>query len=320
MKTMSPDDGHGHNHGHDHGSTSNNLRAAFFLNLGFTLLELLVGLWTNSVAILSDSVHDLGDSLTLGLSWLLERRAGRGSDRRYTYGYRRYSLLGALTSTIVLLAGSLLVLSEAIPRLLRPERPNAAGMALFALVGIAVNGLAVLRMRGDGSINARVIAWHLLEDVLGWVAVLIVGLVLLVWDLPVLDPVLSILITLYILFNVLRNLRRTLAVFLQAAPEEFELERVEGQILDLPHVLNLHHTHLWSLDGVHHVLTAHIVVDDQTNSQQIIDLKCDLRELTAELSLEHTTFEIEFEREECGMRPSLAELAASLGQPGPAAS
>ncbi|HEX9796888.1 MAG TPA: cation diffusion facilitator family transporter [Anaerolineales bacterium] len=302
-----------HQHNHDHGSSSENLRAAFFLNLGFTVLELIVGLWTNSVAILSDSVHDLGDSLSLGLSWLLERRAGRGSDRRYTYGYRRYSLLGALTSTIVLLAGSLFVLAEALPRLLQPEQPNASGMALFALVGIAVNGLAVLRVGGDHSINARVIAWHLLEDVLGWVAVLIVGLVLLVWDLPVLDPVLSILITAYILFNVLRNLRRTLAVFLQAAPEELELERVEGQILDLHHVLALHHTHLWSLDGVHHVLTAHIVVDDQTSGQQIIDLKCDLRDLTADLSLEHTTFEIEFEREECGMRPGLMEMTPAPG-------
>ncbi|MDX1600202.1 MAG: cation diffusion facilitator family transporter, partial [Anaerolineales bacterium] len=164
----------GNNHGHTD-RPPGGLRTAFFLNLAFTLLEIVVGLFTNSVAILSDAVHDLGDSLSLGLSWYLEGYANRAGDRRYSYGYRRFSLLGALVSTIVLIAGSLLILSEAIPRLLNPEPTNALGMAAFAIVGVAANGAAVLRLRGQRSMNARVVTWHLLEDVLGWVAVLIVG-------------------------------------------------------------------------------------------------------------------------------------------------
>lgn len=291
-------------HQHDHGAGGRSLRTAFFLNLGFTLLEVIVGLWTNSVAILSDSVHDLGDSMTLGLSWYLEGVAERGEDRRYSYGYRRFSLLGALVSTVVLIGGSMFVLTEAIPRLMAPEQTNAAGMAIFALVGIAVNGAAVLRVRDSQTMNARVVTWHLLEDVLGWLAVLIVGVVLLFWDLPILDPILSILITSYVLFNVIRNLRRTASLFLQAVPEGVELATFEDQVQQLQHVHSTHHTHVWSLDGQHHVLTAHVVVNDECTPQDILDLKCELRDMTAEMSLEHTTFEIEYVSEECGMRGS----------------
>ncbi len=261
-------------------------------------------MWTNSVAILSDSVHDLGDSISLGLSWYLEKVAARDSDRKYSYGYRRFSLLGALVSTVVLIGGSLLVLAEAIPRLLEPVPTNAQGMAIFALVGIAVNGAAVLRVRRGRTMNARVVAWHLLEDVLGWVAILIVGVTLMIRDMPILDPVLSLLITAYVLYNVIRNLRRTLSLFLQAVPEEVQLEAFEREVHDLPGVLSTHHTHVWSLDGEHHVLTAHVVVEDGTTPQQMIQLKCDLRELTGQMSLAHTTFEIEYLNEECGMRPT----------------
>jgi cobalt-zinc-cadmium efflux system protein len=302
-----------HTH-HQHGQSKVRLQTAFVLNLGFTVLEVIVGLWTNSVAILSDSVHDLGDSITLGLSWYLEHYAGRGEDARFSYGYRRFSLLGALISTVVLLSGSLWVLSKAIPRLIQPEHTNAEGMTLFALVGIAVNGLAVLRLRGEGTtMNARVVAWHLLEDVLGWVAVLIVGVTLLFVDIHILDPILSILFTGYVLYNVIRNLRGTASLFLQAVPEEMELDAVIERFQKLPHVQDTHHTHIWSLDGEHHVLTAHVVVEDETTPQEIVDIKCDLRALTQEFSLEHTTFEIEYESEECGMRPLPTVPPAEIG-------
>lgn len=303
-----------HHHEHDHSVAGRSLRTAFFLNISFTVLEVIVGLWTNSVAILSDSVHDFGDSLSLGLSWWLENYSNRSSDQRFSYGYRRFSLLGALISTVVLIGGSLLILSETIPRLLNPESTNAAGMALFALVGIVVNGVAVLRLRRGQTLNAQVVAWHLLEDVLGWVAVLIVGVTLLFRDIPILDPILSLLITSYVLYNVVRNLRSTISLFLQAVPEEIELENFESRMRALPKVISTHHTHVWSLDGQHHVLTSHIVVPDGTASEEIIQLKCDLRELSSGLSLEHTTFEVEFQNEECGMRPMEASTESIEAQ------
>jgi cobalt-zinc-cadmium efflux system protein len=282
--------------------TSTGLKVAFFLNLGFTVLEVIGGLWTNSLAILSDSLHDLGDSFALGLSWFLQRYSTKQGDPRYSYGYRRYSLLAALVSTVILILGSILVLSEAIPRLATPQHSNAGGMVAIALLGIAANGYAALRVRGSTSMNARIVAWHLLEDVLGWIAVLIVGVTLLFRDIHVLDPLLSILITAYVLFNVARNLRKTLALFLQAVPEEVDLNQIEAMLLSRPNVNSLHHTHVWSLDGEHHVLTTHLVVSDETTAQAIIDLKCDVRDLTASLNFEHTTLEIEFDSEDCAMR------------------
>lgn len=301
---------------HAAGASSAGLRTAFFLNFAFTLLEIVVGLFTNSVAILSDAVHDLGDSLSLGLSWYLEGYADRAGDRHYSYGYRRFSLLGALVSTVVLIAGSLLILSEAIPRLLSPQPTNALGMAAFAVVGVAVNGAAVLRLRGRRSMNTRVVTWHLLEDVLGWVAVMIVGLVLLFRPVYILDPILSILITAYVLVNVMRNLRRTVSLFLQAVPEEVHLERFEAQLLELPNVRSTHHTHVWSLDGEHNVLTTHVVVDDDVMPDELVQIKCDVRDLTEGMSLEHCTIEVELESEECGMRPPRAAAEIPVESPG----
>lgn len=157
----------GLNHQHDKKNTGN-IRIAFFLNLCFTILEIIGGLWTNSIAILSDALHDLGDSFSLGLAWFLNKYSHRKADEKFSYGYRRFSLLAALINTIVLIIGSVFILSEAIPRLYNPQHSNAQGMVLFAIVGILINGIAVLKLKGGNSINIRVVMWHLLEDVLGW--------------------------------------------------------------------------------------------------------------------------------------------------------
>jgi cobalt-zinc-cadmium efflux system protein len=294
---------HSHLQGHAHAhNTNNSLRTAFFLNLAFTIFEIIGGLWTNSMAILSDAVHDLGDSVSLGMAWFLERYSRRGKDNRFSYGYRRFSLLGAMLNILVLLVGGFVILSEAVPRLLDPQHSNAQGMVLFAIVGILVNGAAVLRLRGGQSINAQVVAWHLLEDVLGWVAVLIVSIILLFWDIHILDPLLSILITLYVLFNVLRNLKRTAALFLQAVPESIDLAMLEGRLLALDKVCSVHHTHLWSLDGEHHVLTAHVVVAENATRDDVLQVKQQANALAAQYRLAHTTLEIEYEDEDCRMK------------------
>ena len=293
---------HSHDHSHHHiHDTSSSIKVAFFLNLSFTILEIFGGFWTNSLAILSDAVHDLGDSLSLGLAWYLERVASKEGDHIYSYGYRRFSLLGALINTLVLIAGSLFVLSEAIPRLLNPEPSNAQGMILFAVTGILVNGTAVLRLRKGKSLNAQVVAWHLLEDVLGWVAVLVVSIILLVWEINILDPILSILITLYVLYNVIRNLRKTLRLFLQSVPDNLELAAIESRIRQVENVLDTHHTHIWSLDGQHHVLTTHVVVEESASKEQMLCIKEDIRQLILELDISHVTVEIEFGDANCIM-------------------
>ena len=289
----------GHRHG-THG-TVRNIKVAFWLNLTFTIVEIVGGFWTNSLAILSDAVHDFGDSLSLGLAWLLESLSRRHGDHRFSYGYRRFSLLGALVNTLILLGGSVLILTQAIPRIMKPEAAYAPGMAGLALLGIVINGFAVLRLRHEQALNARVVALHLLEDVLGWIAVLIVSIVLIITELSILDPILSVLITCYILFNTIRNLRQTLSLFLQAVPENIDLEAIDQKLRLIPEVLSTHHTHVWSMDGEHHVLTTHVVIDERTSKDDIVCIRASIQDVLRELAFSHTTVEIEFGEDDCGM-------------------
>ncbi len=288
--------------GHTHSQDSTpSIRAAFFLNLIFTIFEILGGLWTNSLAILSNALHDLGDSFSLGLSWYLEKYSRKEKDKLFSYGYQRFSLLAALVNTVILIGGSLFILSEAIPRLIRPEHSKVEGLLVFAVVGIVVNGLAALRLKGGKTFVARVVVWHFVEDVLGWLAVLVIGVTLLFKDIHILDPILSILIASYVLYNVIKNLKRTLALFLQAVPENININEVESKLLAIDNVKSVHHTHVWSLDGIHHVLTTHIVINGKATKEDVLQTKCAIKSLTEKLDFTHSTVEIEYEGERCRM-------------------
>lgn len=299
-------------HDHSHRTTSN-IRLAFFLNLSFTILEIFGGIWTNSVAILSDAIHDLGDSLSLGLAWYLERYAEKGKDRKFSYGYRRFSLLGAFVNAVILIVGSLFIISRAIPRLLEPEHTDAQGVIVFAIIGILVNGLAVFRLRASKSMNARVVAWHLLEDVLGWIAVLIVGVALLFTDNRLLDPILSILIAIYVLFNVIRSLRETIELFLQSVPRSIEIEEILGKANAVENVCSTHHTHIWSLDGEHHVLTTHVVVEESISKVGVRRVKDAIKRVLEEYEFSHITLEIEYGEDDCAMAVNRSDLSSRAG-------
>lgn len=290
----------GHQHSHHH-QDSASIRTAFFLNFAFTTLEIIGGVMTNSVAILSDAVHDLGDTLSLAMAWYLGSYSEKQSNQKYTYGYRRYSLLGALINSVVLVGGSLFILSEAIPRLLNPESFNSQGIIVIAIIGVIVNGLAVFRLRDTRSVNAQVVTWHLLEDVLGWVAVLLVGIVSLFVNLPILDPILSILITVYIMTNAIKNLRKTLRLFLQASPSDIDAEDIERQLQAIEGVESTHHTHIWSLDGEHNVFTSHLVTSAHISAQESTRIKQAVQDIIKNLNLEHATIELEFSENDCSM-------------------
>lgn len=290
-----------HDHGHHPDQSVANLRLAFFLNLGFAVVEIFGGLLTNSVAILSDALHDVGDALALGMAWQLQRVAGRPAAGRFSYGFARFSLLAALINALVLVLGSLFILSEALPRALAPEPTHAAGMIGFALLGVAVNGYAAWRLHGGGGMNSKVASWHLIEDCLGWAAVLCVGVVLLFEDLFILDPILSILVTLFVLFNVQKNLRRTASLFLQAAPEGLDTSTVEQRLMDVEGVRTCHSTHLWSLDGEQHVLSTHLVLDETADVAAVRRIKQQSREVLHDFGFAHVTLEVEFGREDCSM-------------------
>lgn len=285
-----------HTHNHEN---QGNIKVAFFLNLSFTIAEIIGGLWTNSVAILSDAVHDLGDSLSLGLAWYFAEFSKKGPDEKYSFGYARFSLLAALINSLVLVAGSVLVLTRSIPRIFKPEAIDAGGMLLFAILGILVNGLAVLKLKKGSSLNEKVVSWHLMEDVLGWVVILIASIVLMFVDIPILDPILSVLITIYVLFHVLKNLKEILNVFLQAVPKNYSISEIEQAIASIPGINSAHHTHIWSLEGEKNMLSTHILVNEETGNGDMVRLKQEVRDLLSEKGIGHVTIETEFRNEEC---------------------
>jgi len=289
---------HNHSHSHSHGKVDR-IGWTFFLNVSFTIIEFIGGWLTNSTAIMADAVHDLGDSLSIGFAWILSRFSDKEASDRFSYGYRRLTLFGALINSIVLVIGSVWVLFEAIPRLSNPEMPMAEGMLGLALLGVAVNGYAVFKLKAGKTLNEKVLTWHLLEDVLGWVAVLIVSIVLLFVDLPILDPLLSIGFTLFILFNVLKNLKTTLALFLQATPDEEVQNNIEKAIKAIPEINGIHHMHFWSLDGESHVLTAHLELAHNFEVDKLIRLKQQVAKELSSYNLSHTTIEFEFPQETC---------------------
>ena len=295
---------HNHNHYHANNSSSSRLAWAFFLNFAFTIIEFVGGVLTNSTAILADAVHDLGDSFSLGVAWALNKLGKKQADPQLTYGYKRLNLVGAFINALVLIIGSAWVLIEAVPRLWDPQMPVADGMIGLAVFGIAVNGFAAYKLSQGTTLNERVINWHLLEDVLGWVAVLIVGTVLLFVDWPILDPILSIGFTLFILFNVLRNLWATLKLFIQATPDKQTYQSIADSLLSLANVAEVHHLHFWSLDGEEHVLTAHLVLSEILEPEAHDELKKNVDLVLSPYKLSHTTIEFEYPNEICRDRCS----------------
>ncbi|PID70261.1 cation transporter [bacterium DOLZORAL124_38_8] len=290
---------HHTHHGHHHHSSTKNIKTAFFLNISFTIIELIGGLMTNSMAIMSDALHDLGDSFSLGLAWFLEKQSNKKPTPTFSYGYKRLSLLGALINALILLVGSIIILISALPRLIHPETVDTKGMIFLSILGIIINGAAVFKTSHGENMNEKVISLHLLEDVLGWVAVFIVSIVMSFTKIDILDPILSILITLYILYGVVKNLKQTILLFLQTTPQNISLQNIQAIIKQEKPVLGVHDLHIWSLDGEKNVLSGHVVVPEKTNKTQIKKLKQQLKTRLEQQGIQHNTIEIEYEEELC---------------------
>ncbi|NVK26313.1 MAG: cation transporter [Gammaproteobacteria bacterium] len=292
---------HSHSHGHHghHQSSDERLGWVFLLNVSFTIIEFIGGWLTNSTAIMADAVHDLGDSLAIGLAWILGHFSDKSPSKAYSYGYKRLSLFGALVNSIILIIGAVFVLSEAIPRLFEPQMPVVEGMFALAVLGVAVNGFAVYKLKAGSTMNEKVLTWHLLEDALGWLVVLVVSVVLMFVDWPILDPILSIGFTLFILFNVLKSLKSTTGLFLQGTPDADTQRKIREVLSNKPQIDGVHHLHFWSLDGESHVLTAHLTLNAVYDVETIKELKAAIADELARFHLAHTTIEIEFPDEQC---------------------
>ena len=274
-----------------------NIITAFALNLSFAVIELIGGLLTNSVAILSDALHDFGDSLSLGVAYYLQKKSEKKGDKFYSYGYKRFSLLGSIFISVVLLVSSVFIVEESIRRIITPQETNAQGMFILAILGIIVNGAAVLRMHKGKSHNERAVTLHMMEDLLGWLAVLAASFIMIFIDVPVIDPILSIAITVWVLFNVYRNLKETFRIMLQEVPKDIDINKIEKELLKIDGVKSIHDLHIWTLDGEKHIMTVHIVSGLPLDSETVKRLKYEARKSILELNINHITVEIEGENE-----------------------
>lgn len=275
-------------------NTEKNILLAFILNLSFAVFEFVGGILTGSVAIVSDAVHDIGDAASIGIAFFLEKRSKKQPDETHTYGYSRYSVLGGAITTLILLLGSAVVIYNAVRRIIHPTAIHYDGMILFAIIGAAVNLCAAYFTRKGDSVNQQAVNLHMLEDVLGWVVVLVGAVVMRFTDLTILDPLMSIGVALFILINAVGHLKIILNLFLEKTPDGITVNELCQHVGEIDGVLGVHHVHIRSIDGHNHYATMHVVTDDDPAT-----IKAAVRQELLEHGIRHVTLELENSAEEC---------------------
>lgn len=289
--------------------TQRNILIAFLLNLGFSVFELVGGIFTGSVAIISDALHDFGDAISIGASWYLERKSQKKPDAAYTYGYARFSVLGAAITNLILLVGSAVVVYNAVMRILHPVPLHSDGMIVMAVLGAAMNLLAAWFTHGGASLNEKAVNLHMLEDVLGWVVVLVGAIVIRFTNFTLIDPLMSIAVALFILTHALGGMKEVLDVFLEKTPEDVDPQEIEHHLLHIAHVIEVHHLHVWSLDGTSHCASVHV----KARECDTVKLKAMIRAEFAENGISHVTVELEKEGESCRLQTCEPEKSCRCG-------
>lgn len=275
--------------------TEKNILIAFLLNILFSIFELVGGIFTNSVAIVSDAIHDFGDSVSIGISYFLEKKSKKKPDNKYTYGYTRYSILGAIITNTILITGSVLVIYNAIGRIINPVKINYDGMIIFAIFGVGINYIAARFTKEGESLNQKAVNLHMLEDVFGWGVVLIGAIIIKYTGITVIDPIMSILVAVFILINAIKSFKTIIDLFLEKTPDGVQIEELREHLIENKDILDIHHIHIWSIDGFNNYATMHIV----TNLKDTTELKNEVKKELKEHGISHTTIEIEDERYKC---------------------
>lgn len=286
--------------------TEKNILIAFILNLAFSVFEFVGGILTGSVAIISDAVHDIGDAASIGIAYIFERKSKKSPDEAFTYGYARYSAVGGLITTVILLVGSVAVIVNAISRLLSPADINYNGMIIFAIVGVCVNALATFFTHKGESVNQKAVNLHMLEDLLGWIVVLVGAVVMRFTHFTLLDPIMSICIAVFIIASAAKTFKEIIDIFLEKAPDGINVAEVKEHLGEIDGVIDIHHIHLWSMDGHNCYATMHVVVDGEHT-----EIKEKIREELGHHGIAHITLELESAKEICHQKNCAVEFNAS---------
>lgn len=265
---------------------------AFFLNLSYAIVEFIAGGIFGSSAVLADSIHDLGDAIAIGISAFLETISNREEDRQYTLGYKRFSLLGALVTAVILITGSILVILENITKLLNPQPVNDEGVLWLGIIAVSINVLASLVVRKGKTKNESILSLHFLEDTLGWVAVILMAIVLRFTDWYILDPLLSIAISFFILSKALPRFWSTLKIFLDAVPEGVDIQKIKTDLAELDHVASINQLNLWTMDGLEKNAIVHVCLKEMEHMEtckesiRIFLKDCGFQNITIEVDVD----------------------------------
>ena len=263
---------------------------AFFLNLSYAIVEFIAGGIFGSSAVLADSVHDLGDAIAIGISAFLETISNREEDRQYTLGYKRFSLLGALVTAVILITGSILVILENITKLFNPQPVDDEGVLWLGIIAVSINVLASLVVRKGKTKNESILSLHFLEDTLGWLAVILMAIILRFTDWYILDPLLSLVISIFILTKALPRFWSTLKIFLDAVPEGVETGDLEKDLETLTNVKSVNQLSIWSMDGLENNAIIHICIKDW---EKIMETKEAVRQFLEERGVQNITIEVD---------------------------
>lgn len=281
----------GHSHHHHH--HTNNLKLAFWLNLGFSILEFAGGLYSGSMAILSDALHDFGDAIAIGSAYFLERFSRKATSKTFTFGYRRFSLLSAVLNNTILFLGSCFIVYKSIPMLANPGEVKSEAMFVFAIIGLAVNGFAMYKLSDHGGhLNQKTVFFHLMEDVLGWAAILVGSVFIYYFGWYILDPILSLLIAGFILYNASKNLFSTYKILMQAVPVGIDISVIKRKIQDIDPVVEVKDIRIWSMDGDYTLASIHVGVTGTISIEETESTKAIIREILKEHHIDDSTIEV----------------------------
>lgn len=278
-------------------SSTKNIFIAFILNLFFSIFELIGGILTNSMSVMADSIHDFGDAISILTSLILEKYSTKQPNQDYTYGYLRYSTFGALITCTILLVGSILMLVNAVKRIFNPVVVNYDGMLILSIIGITINLIATAVTHKTSNLNEKMVSLHILEDVLGWACVLVGSIIMRVTNLHIIDPILSICVSIFILVTAIKKFKSILDILSEKKPNKINTEELKKHLLNIEKIKDIHHLHIWTIDGINNYITLHVLIDENIEIKELENIKEKIKEELKEHEINHST--IEFETKKC---------------------
>lgn len=274
--------------------TEKNFLIVFILNLLFSLFEFAGGIFTGSIAIISDSLHDLGDASSILVSYFFEKKSHKEPDNKYTFGYGRFSILGGMITSSVLIISSAVLFFHSTKKFTDVSEINYNGMIVFSFAGMIINSVSAFITHKDKSVNGKAVNLHLLEDVLGWIAVFAGAIIMKLTDFVLIDPIISIAVSIFIFINAAKNLKEATEIFLDKIPDDISIDEIKEKLCIIDGITDVHSIRIRKIDNTNNCATMHIITNND-----FVETKKAVRSVLKEYSINIVTLELETKDEMC---------------------